>query len=124
MTGTVFQIGPFPEQKILSFIGAVKGERPFVLSRDNSTLNESQFQVQDVTQLFGVETAKDEHFVDSVHEFGRESALRGIDGNSLNFAIHFLHMVPHSLGSEPDAAGSQSAHLVGTEIGSHENNRS
>jgi len=76
VSSAVLQVRPFLKKETLPRVGDRKYEA-FIRRRiENSLLHLSQFQIEDPAQFIFAQLLIDNHFVDSVHEFGREFAAR------------------------------------------------
>src|SRR5215467_1453464 len=123
MTGTISQICPFCEKKLFRLWGAVEREMSFMLSQCDSALHLCQLQIQDPAQLIAIETPKNHRFVDAIHEFRREFALRCVHGYSMNLAVDLFSTLVVRFRRETDPARRKLTHFSGAEIGRHENDR-
>jgi len=86
---------------------------------EHTLLNHSEFDLQNLLQVFGSQSLEYDHFVDAVHEFGGEFTSRRIHGRAVDLVVERVVDL-HWLGCEAEAAIDQAVHLGGAEIRGHD----
>ena len=82
-------------------------------------LHHAQFDFQNLLQVFAAQRLEDHHFVDAVHELGREFAARRIHRRAIDLVVErFVDL--DNLRSKTESAIDQVRHLSGAQIRRHD----
>src|SRR5271157_3276483 len=119
MTSAILHVGPLADQELLYRSRATKYELAIAGGLKNSLLQHSQFNFEDLFQVFGVQRAKDHDLVDAVHELGGKLAAGGVHRGAIDLVVESGVQVGRLL-DESHAAVDELAHLGFTQVGGHD----
>src|SRR5271166_2846319 len=121
VTCTILRVGAFLEQEIFDRLRGVDDELVCTCRHQNALLHHTEFDVQNLLQVFGTQGLEHDRLVDAVHELRRELAASGFQSTAVDLRIQ--RVVDHEgvpRNAEAHTAVDQLGHLCGTEVRCHD----
>src|SRR3954451_22869737 len=110
MTSAIFRIGTFLQQELFYRGSAAEDELVVAGRLQDALLHHSQFNLEDLLQMFRAQGLEDDNLVDAVHELGGELATRSFLRRASHLVVELI-VNERRLGTETHASANEVAHF-------------